>query len=405
MKSSNVRISVIVPVYNAESYLRKCLDSICNQNLREIEIILIDDGSSDNSGKICDEYGREDERVHVIHKPNEGLVSARQSGIKAAVGEYIGFVDSDDWIEQDMYRFLYDMALKYKADMVVEDAIEEAGGQCRIIRNQLPAGSYATLSEREFLYENMICCKDFFVLGILPYLWNKLIRRDLVLSHMGSIPRSVRVGEDGAAVYPMLAMAGKIVVSDTAHYHYCQRSTSMMLGRRREDQEYDNAVLLHEFLKKFFLKLGIYGTVRKQLKRYTVNNILTRAYSRAAKRDKESLLFPFADIRKGDSVIIYGAGALGRSIYQYAVLSEDLTVRAFLDSSAEKYQKLGLNVKMLKDIVITDADKILITVFNEMAYQAVRKELMAHDVPFRQIQWLETEKLLECILMGNGEFV
>lgn len=100
-------ISVIVPVYNVEKYLHKCINSILNQTYKNLEIILIDDGSTDNSGKICDEYALKDNRIKVIHKENGGLSSARNAGLDICSGDYIGFVDSDDYIAEDMYEYLY----------------------------------------------------------------------------------------------------------------------------------------------------------------------------------------------------------------------------------------------------------------------------------------------------------
>ena len=97
------RISVIIPVYKVEAYLRRCIDSIINQSFRDLEIILVDDGSPDNCGAICDEYACRDARIHVIHQENMGLYGARNTGMKIASGEYISFVDSDDWMEADAY--------------------------------------------------------------------------------------------------------------------------------------------------------------------------------------------------------------------------------------------------------------------------------------------------------------
>lgn len=113
------KVSVIVPIYNVERYLKKCVDSIINQSLKEIEIILVDDGSTDNSGKIADEYINKDERIKVIHKENGGQGSARNAGIEAATGEYIGFVDSDDWIDEDMYKMIYKKAICENLDIAI----------------------------------------------------------------------------------------------------------------------------------------------------------------------------------------------------------------------------------------------------------------------------------------------
>lgn len=112
-------ISIIVPVYKVEKYLKKCVDSILNQTFKDFELILVDDGSPDNCGKICDEYAHKDSRVKVIHKENGGLSSARNAGLDIAQGEYIGFVDSDDWIEPDMYEILYKLIKKYKTNISI----------------------------------------------------------------------------------------------------------------------------------------------------------------------------------------------------------------------------------------------------------------------------------------------
>lgn len=112
------KISVIVPVYNVEKYLERCLNSIINQSLKNLQIICIDDGSSDNSGVLLDKFALKDSRIKVIHKTNEGVSVARNIGIQNAIGEYIGFVDSDDWISENFYEELYNTAKKYDADIV-----------------------------------------------------------------------------------------------------------------------------------------------------------------------------------------------------------------------------------------------------------------------------------------------
>ncbi|MCF0156053.1 MAG: glycosyltransferase, partial [Veillonella sp.] len=113
------KISVIVPIYNVEPYIHQCVDSIINQTYKDLEIILVDDGSPDNCGKICDEYAAKDDRVKVIHRPNGGLSAARNSGLDVATGEYIAFVDSDDYIACNMYSDMMEFMLKHKLDIVV----------------------------------------------------------------------------------------------------------------------------------------------------------------------------------------------------------------------------------------------------------------------------------------------
>ncbi len=112
-------ISIIVPVYNVEQYLEKCVKSIIRQTYKNIEIILIDDGATDSSGKICDKLKLKDNRIKVIHKENGGLSDARNAGLKVAKGEYIGFVDSDDYIKEDMFETLYNLNKKYNSEISI----------------------------------------------------------------------------------------------------------------------------------------------------------------------------------------------------------------------------------------------------------------------------------------------
>ena len=112
-------ISIIVPVYNVEAYIHQCIKSIIEQSYKNLEIILVDDGSKDKSGKICDDYARKDKRIKVIHKKNGGLSDSRNAGITVATGKYIAFVDSDDWIEKNMYEKMYNECEKFGADICI----------------------------------------------------------------------------------------------------------------------------------------------------------------------------------------------------------------------------------------------------------------------------------------------
>lgn len=118
-------ISIIIPVYKVEMYLRRCLDSIIAQSYSEWECILVDDGSPDNCGKICDEYAGKDKRFNVIHQENKGVSAARNAGLDVAKGKWIGFVDSDDWIESNMYEYLYNSAIATKADCVICGIVDQ----------------------------------------------------------------------------------------------------------------------------------------------------------------------------------------------------------------------------------------------------------------------------------------
>ena len=166
-------ISVIVPVYNVEPYLRKCLDSIVAQTYTDLEILVIDDGSTDRCGAICDSYAERDPRIRVFYTENRGLSAARNLGLDHATGEYIGFVDSDDWIEPDMYEVLLKKAVQTDADIVTcrffqeyRDRTEEFPG---------PENEFATEGDeilRTYLFNKRICQDA----------WNNLYKAELFRS-------------------------------------------------------------------------------------------------------------------------------------------------------------------------------------------------------------------------------
>lgn len=134
----NEKISIIIPVYQVEAYLPKCLNSVIRQTYKNLEIILIDDGSKDRCGRICDEYAKRDSRIRVIHKENAGVANARNDGIKYATGDFISFIDSDDWIAGDAYEILYQGLKKYGADCAVGGCVNvvERNGRCAVHRQR-----------------------------------------------------------------------------------------------------------------------------------------------------------------------------------------------------------------------------------------------------------------------------
>ena len=203
-------ISVIVPVYNVEPYLRKCLDSILNQTYRNLEIIIVDDGSTDDSGKICDEY--HDSRIQVFHTENRGLSAARNLGLDHAAGQYIGFVDSDDWIEPDMYEVLLNKALETGAD-VVECGVyitSQNKTEEKKRRNSILSGADAV---GELLQDKLA-----------DNAWNKLYIKQCFLTIR--FPEGM-IFEDIATTYKVFAAANLVAIVDAVEYHYIRRRGSL----------------------------------------------------------------------------------------------------------------------------------------------------------------------------------
>ena len=210
------KISIIVPVYKVEKYLSRCIKSILRQTFTDFELILVDDGSPDKCPQMCDDWGKKDKRIRVIHKENGGLSSARNAGLRAARGEYIGFVDSDDWIACDMYEILYQLAKKYRADIT-------CGGIERTNAGSVRKKTSGTIKE----YTQDAFSRKYFKLDsneTVHYIVNKLYSHDTASKI--KFPVSL-INEDVEGFFLALLAAKKIVVIDSALYYYWENAESI----------------------------------------------------------------------------------------------------------------------------------------------------------------------------------
>lgn len=215
MESSSVKISIIVPVFNVAPYIEKCIESIRNQTLSEIEIILVDDGSTDQSGTICDEFGKKDSRILVLHKENGGLSSARNIGIAAATGKYIGFVDGDDWIATEMYQELYELA-ETENGQIVTCRYREIYDDCDAISATV-SGKYVVYNEQETL-------EKFFLKHISESVCDKIFERSLFTTVRFS---EGEINEDTCVVVKLLMQSRKTVQLEREFYFYRKRKGSI----------------------------------------------------------------------------------------------------------------------------------------------------------------------------------
>ena len=203
-------ISIIVPVFNVEVYLPKCLDSILNQTYENLEIIVVNDGSTDNSPQICEEYANKDSRINVLHKKNGGLSSARNAGLDVANGEYIGFVDSDDFVEKNMYEEMINTLKKYSANLVICSYFSD-------VEIKYPC-------EKSMLATVDVVFRLYLKNKIQAYAWNKLYAKEIFseIRYTNGI-----LFEDMDILLPVLEKAKKIALLNDKLYHYIQRKASI----------------------------------------------------------------------------------------------------------------------------------------------------------------------------------
>lgn len=231
------KISIIIPVYQVGRYLNRCLDSVINQTYKNLEIILVDDGSTDESPSICDEYSSKDERILVIHQHNQGVSIARNSGLDIASGEYIGFVDGDDWIELNMFEDLYTALAEDNADMSITGCyLETNKGTTALVIDSQKYYSAETLLEGTVLDRN----------AAISAVWSKLCKRELF-----STLRFVQdvYSEDNICTTDLLSKKPRVAFVHACHYHYNKQNDVSITHDSSPKMEYGFFVFLQKYLR------------------------------------------------------------------------------------------------------------------------------------------------------------
>ena len=209
-------ISIIIPVYKVEKYLEKCIESVLKQTYTNLQVILVDDGSPDNCGKICDEYAKKDSRIEVIHKVNGGLSDARNVGIAKAKGKYIGFVDSDDYIKEDMYEILINLIKEYDADVSICNLYDVIEGKEYIRNKENGIKEYNRID----ILKEVLLDKN-----IQSYAWNKLYKKELFNEIKYPIGKKY---EDIGTTFYIFEKCNKVVVTSEPEYYYLKRADSLV---------------------------------------------------------------------------------------------------------------------------------------------------------------------------------
>ena len=218
--------SVIVPIYNIEKYIKRCIDSVLSQSFTDFELILVDDGSPDNCGAICDEYAKKDERIKVIHKENGGLVSARQAGIKVAKGDYVFHLDGDDSILPDALQSAHNIIIETNADIVSFSYNLSIDNEIRDkVEDLVCEGLYNKTEIEEKIFPKLLSDKD--MNHIFYFLWGKAIKRDLATKHQMGVNPAISLGEDLSCIVPCYLEAETVYMSKKAIYLYTIRNDSI----------------------------------------------------------------------------------------------------------------------------------------------------------------------------------
>lgn len=243
-------LSIIVPVYNGEQYLRECFDSIISQSYSDFELILINDGSKDGSGDICDEYAAKHENIKVMHKENGGVTAARRDGLKNASGRFVTFVDCDDWIDSDMYEKMLAKAEDYNADAVICSIVYETDSGAVKHKNTVESGLYNKEKLVTEFYPKILFDFDVCLPGVNPSLCNKIFKKELLENVIFKVNDTISYGEDALCTYPALMDSESIYVMEESFYHYRKNDDSVT--HRYDSTLLKKFLMLAEEMESFF---------------------------------------------------------------------------------------------------------------------------------------------------------
>lgn len=384
-------ITVIVPVYNVENYLRKCIESILGQVYKKLQIILVDDGSFDHSGEICEEYALMDKRIEVVHKENGGPASARKAGLALARGQYTGFVDADDYIDSDFYQILLEDAVRSGSDLVHGGYIAE-DNRLAVLNNMYESGAYELIGVQAKFIKKYILKIDSSV-HMNHNLFPKLFKTNLVKTSDLIVPVSLTRGEDLLFVCSCILNSKKIFLDKRAGYHYVMRNNSITHCPHIESTIEFGTV--YKRLLSLFDEYGVLDIVREELAIYFKNEYLN-LLSQVSRR----LLIPryeFADIASimGKRIVLYGAGKIGQNYYIQICKYDDIKIVAWADKN---YRECHFDYKEVIDkdaILHYDFDLLIIALLNEVAAGSAKHELIDAGIPENKILWKEPSKILD----------
>lgn len=382
-------ISVIVPIYRVEKYVNQCIWSIRNQTYKNMEIILVDDGSDDGCPQICEQHARQDRRIKVIHKKNGGIDSARKAGMLAATGKYVGYVDGDDWIEPDMYEKLLAYAKEYDVD-VVESGIIDSGEKTQRIRlPYLGEGCFKAETFEEKIMPRLLYAGIFYESGIFMYLCTKIFKKEKIEKYQMTEGKANRILDDAMVGMPCVAQTKSLYITNDCFYHYRIRTDSS------KSQAYEEETViadLFECYPDFLFKFKGTGLDDTQLYYFVMYWLLYKAPGVFDHNCGNNFLIPFGGVGREKKIILYGAGAAGIHLERYIRSVAGSNIVGWTDRNYKDLQKT-LNVVAPQKAFSLEYDYILISILKGKAAREVKMDLIDKGVPENKILWLEQKYL------------
>lgn len=368
----NKILSVIVPVYNEEAYLVQCIESIRKQTLKDIEIILIDDGSTDKSGAICDKYADLDKRIKVFHTKNRGLLLSRKLGVEKACSDYITFVDADDFVAEVSFELaLADM--QDKIDVIAYDKIVYFEKDHMSIRKHIyDARVYSARDIEKYIYPTMIWNDEQNNYGLSPSLCIKIFKAELIKAQYGATKdANIYYGEDTAIIYPLMRHVKSLSIHHKAYYYHRQRGVGTIAPYLFDDLFCDKLFFLYRYLRDEFWDNE---PLKNQITLWYIHSINYQAERCGIVRHSYARVFPFDKVSKGERIVLYGAGNIGKEYEKQLSSIDYCKVVLWVDKNFHKYN----SIKVVSPVKIqtVEFDKIVIAVKNDMVKEKIKENIL-----------------------------
>lgn len=383
MIGKNIKISVVVPVYNEEQYLEQCISSICNQTYGDLEILLIDDGSSQRCAKIYDGYEKKDKRIKVFHKENGGSLSARRMGVEKATGNYVAFIDSDDWIEIDLYEKLVRVIIEHEPDII---------GTSNYYRNYEDGQSINTYDNKrtgcwkknEFeteVFPYFIKEEEFFDTEFHISMWAYMFKVDFAHAIMEKMEDRIKTSEDYMFLMFALLNAKSFAAISYRGYHYRKNSNSKTHHLKNVKELLQP---VYETVDKAIMESGYSRDIKERLRKknqlHLYHAFMLKDYSELL-NGIDRFLFPYSAVQSGSRIFIYGAGKLGEQLYNAIKNRGNYIVAGVADKNWKSYRDQEWNVVSQEEILHRDYDYIIIAITYVNIRKQVKKNLVEMGVP------------------------
>lgn len=392
-------LSVVIPVYNMEKYVERCLLSVLNQTYKNLEIIVVDDGSTDNSAAICSEIlkGRGRGRTRFIQNDHAGVVITRNTGIKCATGEFITFVDADDYLDADhLEKMMSQIAdcdiicsghTKIRNDKVLPDTLMDKGqGRIEIVPAGIRAGVYEGLEYMKILWRYMFDQ----LLSFPRNLWNKIYKLNIMQQVCDGLDDHIFSGEDVVLFFLYMVNCQKVKIVNEYGYYYDHKDNELRYSW--EKMTYNNEAI-YVSCQKAFQEHPQKELLLEGLGEYYLNKTKQAlGMSRiSVKSGGNRFYYPYFGRLKGKRVILYGAGNVGKCYYRHITRDTTCVFVSWVDKNAKYlYEKELLPVEGIECVQKYDYDIIIIAVYDERVYESVREELISEGIPEDKIVWNAT---------------